>query len=59
MACLRSTDADSLQAINIAINNGAFFGTYTLVPVVDGSYITQRPTLSLLQGKVNGVCHGN
>ncbi|KAJ7885112.1 Alpha/Beta hydrolase protein [Mycena olivaceomarginata] len=54
MACLRSTDADSLQAINIAINNGAFFGTYTLVPVVDGSYITQRPTLSLLQGKVNG-----
>ncbi|KAJ7149255.1 Alpha/Beta hydrolase protein [Mycena crocata] len=54
MACLRSTDADVLQAINIEINNGAFFGTYTLVPVVDGDFITQRPTLFLLQGKVNG-----
>ncbi|KAJ7115720.1 Alpha/Beta hydrolase protein [Mycena epipterygia] len=54
MACLRSTDAEVLQAANIQINNGAFFGTYTLVPVVDGSYITQRPTLSLQQGKVNG-----
>ncbi|KAJ7499547.1 Alpha/Beta hydrolase protein [Mycena latifolia] len=54
MACLRSTDANVLQAANVQINNGAFFGTYTLVPVVDGSYITQRPTLSLLQRKVNG-----
>ncbi|KAF7348495.1 Carboxylic ester hydrolase [Mycena venus] len=54
MACLRSVDADVLQTINVAINNSAFFGTYTLVPVVDGSYITQRPTLSLLQDKING-----
>ncbi|KAJ7664715.1 alpha beta-hydrolase [Mycena rosella] len=54
MACLRAADADVLQAANIQINNGAFFGTYTLVPVVDGEFITQRPTLSLLEGKVNG-----
>ncbi|KAJ6563667.1 Alpha/Beta hydrolase protein [Mycena vulgaris] len=54
LACLRSTDVDVLQAANIQINNGAFFGTYTLVPVVDGEFITQRPTLSLLQRKVNG-----
>ncbi|KAJ6572000.1 Alpha/Beta hydrolase protein [Mycena capillaripes] len=54
MACLRSADADLLQTINIQINNGGFFGTYTTVVCVDETYITQRPTLSLLQGKVNG-----
>ncbi|KAJ7931193.1 Alpha/Beta hydrolase protein [Mycena leptocephala] len=54
MACLRSADADVLQATNIKINNDAFFGTIPLAPVVDGSFIKQRPTLSLLQRKVNG-----
>jgi hypothetical protein len=48
MACLRSADADVLQATNIKINNDAFFGTIPLAPVVDGSFIKQRPTLSLL-----------
>jgi hypothetical protein len=57
MACLRSADADVLQATNIKINNDAFFGTIPLAPVVDGSFIKQRPTLSLLQRKVNGVRH--
>ncbi|KAJ7189181.1 Alpha/Beta hydrolase protein [Mycena filopes] len=54
MACLRSVDGDVLQAANIQVNNGAFFGTYTLVPVVDGTFITQSPTRSLMQGKING-----
>ncbi|KAJ6524285.1 Alpha/Beta hydrolase protein [Mycena vulgaris] len=51
MACLRSTDANALQTANTQINNGGFFGTFLFVPVVDGSFITQRPTLSLLQRK--------
>ncbi|KAJ7692062.1 Alpha/Beta hydrolase protein [Mycena rosella] len=54
MACLRSADANSLQTANTQINNDGFFGTFLFVPVVDGSFITQRPTLSLLQRKVNG-----
>ncbi|KAK7055877.1 carboxylic ester hydrolase [Favolaschia claudopus] len=55
MACLRTTDANVLQTANTQINNGGFFGTFLFVPVVDGSFITQRPTLSLLQRKVNGA----
>ncbi|KAJ7848481.1 Alpha/Beta hydrolase protein [Mycena olivaceomarginata] len=44
LGCLRAAD----------INNGGFFGTFLFVPVVDGTFITQRPTLSLQQSKVNG-----
>ncbi|KAJ7616829.1 Alpha/Beta hydrolase protein, partial [Mycena polygramma] len=54
MACLRAADVNTLQAANTQISNGGFFGTFLFVPVVDGSFITQRPTLSLQQGKVNG-----
>ncbi|KAJ7470993.1 Alpha/Beta hydrolase protein [Mycena latifolia] len=54
MACLRAVDAGILATANTNINRAAFFGTFTLVPVVDGTFITQRPTLSLLEGKVNG-----
>ncbi|KAJ7082934.1 Alpha/Beta hydrolase protein [Mycena belliarum] len=54
MSCLRSADAATLQNANSNINLAGFFGTFTLVPVVDGTFIRQRPTLSLLEGKVNG-----
>ncbi len=30
-------------------------GTYTFVPVVDGTFITERPLVTLQRGKVNGV----
>ncbi|KAJ7678166.1 alpha/beta-hydrolase [Mycena polygramma] len=54
MTCLRSADASTLKAANTQINDEGFFGTFLFVPVVDGAFITQRPTLSMLQGKVNG-----
>ncbi|KAF7335495.1 Carboxylic ester hydrolase [Mycena venus] len=54
MACLRTADANALQTANTQINNGGFFGTFLFVPVVDGTFIIQRPTLSLLENKVNG-----
>ncbi|KAJ7229551.1 alpha beta-hydrolase [Mycena haematopus] len=54
IACLRAADANDLQTANTQISSGAFWGTYLFVPVVDGSFITQRPTLSLLESKVNG-----
>ncbi|KAJ7455518.1 Alpha/Beta hydrolase protein [Mycena latifolia] len=54
MACLRSADANTLQAANTQINLSGFFRIFLFVPVVDGSFITQRPTLSLLERKVNG-----
>jgi hypothetical protein len=57
MSCLRAVDATTLEAVNTNITTSAFFGTFVFVPVVDGTFITQRPTLSLLEGKVNGVCY--
>ncbi|KAF9064189.1 Alpha/Beta hydrolase protein [Rhodocollybia butyracea] len=54
LACLRSVDANTLGTINANIGLEGFFGTFLFVPVVDGSFIRQRPTESLKQGKVNG-----
>ncbi|KAJ6498372.1 alpha/beta-hydrolase [Mycena vitilis] len=54
LTCLRGIDITKLSAVNTNINNAAFYGTFLTVPVVDGTFITQRPTLSLLEGKVNG-----
>ncbi|KAF5345008.1 hypothetical protein D9757_013981 [Collybiopsis confluens] len=54
LSCLRSVNATTLGTLNNNINLDGFFGTFLFVPVVDGTFITQRPTLSLKQGKVNG-----
>ncbi|PPQ79101.1 hypothetical protein CVT25_002894 [Psilocybe cyanescens] len=52
--CLRNVDVDILETANMVINNSGFFGTFVFVPVVDGTFITDRPTQLLKQGKVNG-----
>ncbi|KAJ7122163.1 Alpha/Beta hydrolase protein [Mycena epipterygia] len=54
MACLRATDATLLATVNTNINAAGFRGTVNLGPVIDGDFITQRPSLSLLESKVNG-----
>ena len=54
--CLRAVDVNSLENANLDINASGFFGTFVFVPVVDGSFITERPTELLMAGKVNGVC---
>ncbi|KAJ7455064.1 Alpha/Beta hydrolase protein [Mycena latifolia] len=54
MACLRAADVAALETANLNINSDAFFDTTSLIPVVDGEFIAQRPTLALAQGKVNG-----
>ncbi|KAJ7227676.1 Alpha/Beta hydrolase protein [Mycena rebaudengoi] len=53
MACLRDTDVNTLQTINTDLNLKAYFGTFFLVPVIDGTFITQSATKSLAEGKVN------
>ena len=53
--CLRAVDVNSLVNANLEINASGFFGTFVFVPVVDGSFITERPTELLKAGKVNGV----
>lgn len=55
LGCLRSADVAALQAANTKLNLAGFFGTFTFVPVVDGEFIVERPTLTLERGSVNGV----
>ncbi|KAF7335517.1 Carboxylic ester hydrolase [Mycena venus] len=50
MACLRMVDANTLENANLHIAAAAFYGTFVFVSVVNGLFITQRPTLSLTQG---------
>ncbi|KAF8628592.1 hypothetical protein AX15_003815 [Amanita polypyramis BW_CC] len=54
LECLRNTDVTRLQNANTKVGTSVFYGTHVFVPVVDGTFITQRPTLALRAGKVNG-----
>ncbi|KZP26477.1 alpha/beta-hydrolase [Athelia psychrophila] len=53
-ACLVAVDAATLGAVNNEMVLGGFYGTFTFVPVVDGEFIVERPTLTLKRGNVNG-----
>ncbi|KAF8918598.1 Alpha/Beta hydrolase protein [Mucidula mucida] len=53
LECLRQVDSTSLENINSALNLAGFFGTFVFVPVVDGTFITQRPIEALRQRKLN------
>ena len=55
LACLRAANAQAIQTMNVKINVGAFYGTFTFVPVVDGEFIVERPTETMSKGKMNGV----
>ncbi|KAF9544962.1 alpha/beta-hydrolase [Agrocybe pediades] len=52
--CLRLVDVNTLQAANVKISQGGFFGTFVFVPVVDGTFITDRPTRLLQHRRFNG-----
>ncbi|KJA20548.1 hypothetical protein HYPSUDRAFT_68416 [Hypholoma sublateritium FD-334 SS-4] len=53
LSCLRQADITVLQAANTNISTSAFFGTFAFVPVVDGTFITERPTQLLKSGRFN------
>ncbi len=55
LQCLRNTDTELIDSVNSNIAANAFYGTAIFVPVVDGTFITERPTEALKKGKVNGV----
>ncbi|KAG1811208.1 Alpha/Beta hydrolase protein [Suillus subaureus] len=54
LSCLRTTDANTLQTLNYNINVNGFFGTFVFVPVVDGTFILERPTVTIRKGRLNG-----
>ncbi|KAL0572192.1 hypothetical protein V5O48_009774 [Marasmius crinis-equi] len=53
-SCLRAVDAKVLATINNNINTAKFFLTSAFLPVIDGTFLTQRVTQALKQGKLNG-----
>ncbi|KAF8124709.1 Alpha/Beta hydrolase protein [Boletus edulis] len=53
--CLQSVEADMLQTANSDLAGSAFYGTFVFVPVVDGTFILERPTVTLAKGQVNGL----
>ena len=54
-SCLQSVDLNTLETVNFNIAASGFFGTFVFVPVVDGSFIVERPIQTLQEGKSNGV----
>ncbi|TDL29079.1 alpha/beta-hydrolase [Rickenella mellea] len=58
-ACVQAIDASILETANNNIAFSGFEGTFVFVPVVDGSFIVERPTQTFARGTVNGqVYHG-
>ncbi|KAH9833429.1 uncharacterized protein C8Q71DRAFT_860223 [Rhodofomes roseus] len=55
LECLRKVDVSVLEAANSRIRLSAFFATFVFVPVVDGSFIVERPTVTLERKRVNGL----
>ena len=53
--CLVGADEAVLETVNENINDSGFFGTFVLVPVVDGEFIVERPMATILRGQLNGV----
>ncbi|KAF7980333.1 hypothetical protein HWV62_38755 [Athelia sp. TMB] len=52
--CLQELPAATLGAVNTNMVNSGFFGTFTFVPVIDGTLIVERPTVTLQKGQHNG-----
>ncbi|EIW80917.1 alpha beta-hydrolase [Coniophora puteana RWD-64-598 SS2] len=52
--CLQNADVGTIASVNQQINLNGFFGSFTTVPVIDGSMIIERPTQTLARGSVNG-----
>ncbi|KAG1753521.1 Alpha/Beta hydrolase protein [Suillus paluster] len=54
ISCLRAADVNTLETLNYNINLNGFFGTFVFVPVVDGTFIVERPTVTISKGCLNG-----
>ncbi|KAG0692418.1 Alpha/Beta hydrolase protein, partial [Suillus ampliporus] len=53
LSCLRAADVNTLQTLNVNISLNAFYGTVLFAPVVDGTFIVERPTVTISKGRLN------
>ncbi|TFY71855.1 hypothetical protein EVG20_g1158 [Dentipellis fragilis] len=51
--CLRKVDATALVAAEAAVDSSNFLGLFSFVPVVDGEFLIERPTVTLKRGRLN------
>ncbi|KAL5483591.1 hypothetical protein ACEPAI_8823 [Sanghuangporus weigelae] len=51
--CLVNVDAATLEGANVEVNESGFFGTFVMVPVVDGDFIVERPIVTIERGTLN------
>jgi hypothetical protein len=52
---LRNLNTNELIAVNVDVCTSGFYGTFVFAPVVDGTFIKERPSEMLKQGKLNTV----
>ncbi|KAF2503018.1 carboxylesterase family protein [Lophium mytilinum] len=59
--CLVKADTAALQNASGTVSESGAFGTFAFLPVIDGSFIQQRPTVQLLTKKLQGkrILSGN
>ncbi|KAJ7700348.1 Alpha/Beta hydrolase protein, partial [Mycena rosella] len=55
IVCHRDTPAATLLAAGSEISASSFLGLFTFLPVVDGAFIVERPSVTLQRGQVNGM----
>ncbi|ORY07129.1 Alpha/Beta hydrolase protein [Clohesyomyces aquaticus] len=53
--CLKSKDSTTLQQANWALGAASTYATWAFVPVTDGDYIRQLPSVQLAAKQVNGA----
>ena len=52
--CLVNADTAALQNASGKVSTSGAFGTFGFLPVVDGTFIQEIPTVQLLQKKLSG-----
>ena len=52
--CLVNADTAALQNASGTVSTSGAFGTFGFLPVIDGTFIQERPTVQLLQKKLSG-----
>ncbi|KAH8662901.1 carboxylesterase type B [Tricladium varicosporioides] len=53
--CLVNADTATLKNASAFISSSGMYGTWGFLPVTDGKFIQQRPSVQLQQKKVNGL----
>ncbi|TFY52057.1 hypothetical protein EVG20_g10725 [Dentipellis fragilis] len=51
--CLRGVNAAALTSEEVPIDKANFLGMFTFVPVLDGDFLVERPTVTLQRGRLN------